>query len=116
MHYLSKNNDKNKELPAFFIHPYSQSKYTHLKAPIAHKTFSQEQFIIRNYNISVSFKPMVQNNVNTIKSVNGSIYASNFVRNNIPFIGTNLFFLKKISYSYNSLDSSYYSYYNFNKK
>ena len=124
MHYLSKpkyktpqqNTNQIVKLPAFFIHPYSQSKITTIKAPIGQKTFSQEQFLIRYYNISISFKPYVKENKNyLLNSVNESLYLSQFVRWNIPFISTNILFLKKISYSYNSYDKFFLSYYNFAK-
>ena len=118
MHYLSKkkNDETTGKLPSFFIYPYSQSKFTHIKAPIAHKTFSQEQFMIRYYNISVSFKPSNEERKNkTLSSVNKALYAANFIRSNLPFLGTNMLFLKKINYMYNSTDENFYSYYIFNK-
>jgi ribosomal protein S10 len=121
IHYLCKtpedlnNTNLNKKLPSFFIHPYKQSKLTLIKSPLAHKTFSQEQFLNRYYKISVSFKPNFSDSVNSINSVNGSIYASICIRNNIPLISTNLLFLKKMSYSYTSNDIKYYSYYYFKK-
>lgn len=122
IHYLCKIQSKNLlknevktnvKKPSFFIHPYRQSKLTIIRAPLAHKTFSQEQFLQRYYRISVSFKPDFEKKIDFINSVNGSIYASNFIRNNIPFISTNLLFLKKISYVYTSKDPYFYSYNNF---
>ena len=121
IHYLCKNNNditgkRPEKQPSFFIHPYSQSKTTLIRSPLAHKTFSQEQFLTRYYYISVSFKPCsVLLSSDVINSVNGSVYSSNFIKNNVPIISTNLLFLKKISYFYNSKDSVYYSYHIFNK-
>lgn len=117
IHYLCKipeednlNRKINKKVPSFFIHPYRQSKLTFIRSPLAHKTFSQEQFLNRYYRVSVSFHPNIDNYYSTIDSVNGSIYASSYIRNNIPFISTNLLFLKRISYFYTSSDPYFYSY------
>ena len=123
IHYLC-NFEENKESnpteltrkPSFFIHPYSQSKITLIKSPLAHKTFSQEQFLKRYYKISVSFVPsttLLSDEI--VNSVNGSLYCSIFIRDNIPMISTNLLFLKRISYSYNSVDSLFFSYHFFSK-
>ena len=120
IHYLCKTPEDikegiNKKLPSFFIHPYKQSKLTIIRSPLAHKTFSQEQFLNRYYRISVSFKPNTSSCDNIISSINGSIYASNHIRNNIPFISTNLLFLKRISYFYSSSDFYFYSYNHFSR-
>lgn len=124
IHYLCKTNEGSStkqsnnltKKPSFFIHPYSQSKITLIKSPLAHKTFSQEQFLTRYYRVSVSFKPnTILHNQDLISSVNGSIYSANFIRNNVPLISTNLLFLKRMSYIYNSNDSDFYSYYFFKK-
>ena len=119
IHYLCKTPEDNlnsinsTKLPSFFIHPYKQSKITLIRSPLAHKTFSQEQFLNRHYRLSVSFKPNVSNVDISVMSVNGSVYASNYIRNNIPFISTNLLFLKRISYFYTSSDSLFFSYNHF---
>lgn len=123
IHYLcnfeESKESKTAELskkPSFFIHPYSQSKTTLIKAPLAHKTFSQEQFFKRYYKISVSFVPSnTLSSDEIVNSVNGSIYCSIFIRDNLPMISTNLLFLKRTSYSYNSTDSHFYSYHFFSK-
>ena len=61
---------KNK-MPSFFIYPCRNYKTTITRAPMAHKTFSQEQFMIRYYKLSLSFKIKVSsslqpNNINKI--------------------------------------------------
>ena len=125
IHYLCKTNEDSNtkqtnnltKKPSFFIHPYSQSKTTLIKSPLAHKTFSQEQFLTRYYRISVSFKPNTTlNNNDLIGSINGSIYSANFISSNVPLISTNLLFLKRMSYIYNSNDPNFYSYYFFKNK
>jgi len=43
-YYLSRSNNKFFKKPSLSIKPVKQSKFTALKAPMAHKTFSQEQY------------------------------------------------------------------------
>ena len=122
IHYLCKSKEdlnysitaQHIKKPSFFVHPYSQSKITLIKSPLAHKTFSQEQFLTRYYGISVSFQPNTTLSTHDIiDSVNGSIYSSSFIRDNVPLLSTNLLFLKRMSYFYNSSDLVFYSYYFF---
>ena len=49
------DNDKKYHLPSFFIYPTRNYMTTILKAPMAHKTFSQEQFGVRYYSLSIAF-------------------------------------------------------------
>ena len=93
----SKFND-NQATPSFFIHKKRQSKTTKLKTPMAHKTFSQEQFLVKFYYLSISFKSK-QSSVNYPKSLNRSIFTTLTLRKSIPFFTTNLLFLKSIQTS-----------------
>lgn len=96
----------NQKIPSFFIHKKSQSKVTKLKAPMAHKTFSQEQFIFKFYTLSISFK--TQCNPDSLpSSINKSIYVILNLRSSLPFFTTNLLFLKNFKFSLYSFDSTY---------
>jgi hypothetical protein len=46
---------KKKTCPSFFVYPFRNYKTTIIKAPMAHKTHSQEQFMIRFYKFSITF-------------------------------------------------------------
>lgn len=45
---------KKKVCPSFFVYPFRNYKTTIIKAPMAHKTHSQEQFMIRFYRFSIT--------------------------------------------------------------
>jgi len=98
-------NSKSKT-PSFFVQPRKQSKFTHIKAPMAHKTFSQEQFIMRHYVIVISFKSLLSEN-SSVESINDSLFIALSLRNSIPFFNTNLLFLKRIQLSLDSKDSTF---------
>ena len=105
--YSELNDDQ--KTPSFFIHKKRQSKVTKLKTPMAHKTYSQEQFTFRSYNLSISFKSQYSSMVNkeVVPNLNSSIFIALNLRQNSPFFNTNLLFLKYIKFSYPSQDSMY---------
>lgn len=114
--HLESKTKKNKETsdfeedsvltPSFFIHPPKKSKLTFLKAPMAHKTFSQEQFINKSYHLTISFNNAFRNQ-STIDNINNSLYIALYLRStNLP-TETNLLFLKKLRISLTSKDSNF---------
>lgn len=114
-------------IPKFFIYPKKNYKTTIQKAPMAHKTFSQEQYMIRYYTLSISFlikcKPdrlslklkKKSTNIYPIKGINYSLYYGTYLFYNMPYFSTNLFWLKKYTVTYVSCDNSYFSYSLFKK-
>jgi hypothetical protein len=105
--YIKTSNSSTSSTPAFFIQPKQQTKFTHLKAPMAHKTFSQEQFILKHYIITVSFETLISENFR-IDTINDSILLILSIRNSIPFFNTNLLFLQRINFSFSSGDNLYF--------
>ena len=106
--------------PSFFIYPFRNYKTTITKAPMAHKTYSQEQFMVRFYNFSISFRIPLntlyfsKNDQTTAipvvtDSVNKSIFISHFLKSNIPFLGTNMLFLHKYNITFYSVDSNFFT-------
>jgi hypothetical protein len=95
-------------VPAFFVQPISQTKLTNLKAPMAHKTFSQEQFLFKKYSLTISFKHNLVGS-EVVSSVNSSIFIALSMRAQTPFFNTNLLFLKRFAFSFNSHDSLFMS-------
>ena len=110
-------------IPSFFIYPFRNYKTTITKAPMAHKTYSQEQFMVRFYNFSISFSiPLnvhhlkkrkntkgVDMTVVAINDINKSIFISHFLRRNIPFIGTNMLFLHRYNVTFYSADDNFFT-------
>lgn len=92
--------------PSFFIQPVRKSIFTLLKTPMAHKTFSQEQYLIKFYKLTVSFSSSF-NEFLVVNSINQSLLLSLFLRNSIPFFETNLLFLKRIRFSIKSSDTQF---------
>ena len=42
--------------PSLFVQPIKRRRFTIIKAPMAHKTFSQEQYLFQSYRLTVTFK------------------------------------------------------------
>lgn len=89
-----------KNLPSIFVYPPRTKKFTHTKAPMAHKTFSQEQFKFKFYFMSATFTSFADSaGVYTPDSVNKSIYAALAVRQTAPNIFlSNLLILKRVTF------------------
>jgi hypothetical protein len=92
--------------PSFFIHPPKKARLTFLKAPMAHKTFSQEQFVNKSYNLTISFNNVFREN-SQINSVNNSLYTALYLRNTYLPTETNLLFLKKLRMSITCSDGQF---------
>jgi hypothetical protein len=103
---LTYDERQNKRLrrPGFFIYPKKQFRFTNTKAPMAHKTFSQEQYMFRFYNLSISFKV---NSCESLYSVNKSLYFALSQRRFHAFYGTNLFFLKRFALLVSAVDRKF---------
>ena len=93
-----------------------------MKAPMAHKTFSQEQYMLRHYTLGVSFYLPLdselltdsQFNISILSSVNMSLYYLLFLVRSVPCISTNMLFLKRYTIMVYSTDKKYFSFYEFN--
>lgn len=101
----SKFND-NQKVPSFYIHKKHQTKTTKLKTPMAHKTFSQEQFIFKFYTLSITFQTQLPQKM-LLSSINNSIYVLLYLRNNLPFFTTNLLFAKNIKFTIKAKDTRF---------
>jgi len=95
-------------VPSFFVQPVRQSKLTNLKTPIAHKTFSQEQFLFKKYTLTISFSH-THSFVNNIQNINTSIFMILLLRAETPFFNTNLLFLKRFNVQLSTCDSTFFS-------
>jgi len=113
--YLNKNNPNNvnKSAPSFFIQPFNQSKFTLIKSPMAHKTFSQEQYMISHYKLTVSFNFSSSSfkNFSYLDSLNKSLMFALILRQSFLNFETNFFFLQKIRFNFLSSDSNFFKLY-----
>lgn len=102
----SSESDDNQ--PSFFIFPINRSRLTFLKAPMAHKTFSQEQFVSQFYTMSISFNNRLREG-STTPGVANSTFLALKMRSELTPFETNLIFLKKSRCSISVSDQKYMS-------
>ena len=93
--------------PKLFVLPKKVSKFTLTKAPMAHKTFSQEQYSYNRYSLTMSFSKPVPGPLNSINSSILFLLKNPLSRS---FIETNLFFITKLSISVLSSDKNFMTY------
>ena len=89
---------------SFSFLPQKSSKFTMTKAPMAHKTFSQEQFVIRYKRLVITLplgraKPV---------DIPTTLLSVTDLHTNKLLIGTNLLFLSKIVFVLFSKDTSFF--------
>lgn len=117
MSYSESNELKFKKLfniPTIFCYPKRTQTFTHTKAPIAHKTFSQEQFKFKFYFLSVSFNiSNLDYDDYKLNSINKSLYLMLNLRNFRNVSATNLFILKRFYFKLSFFDKKYLFYNNF---
>jgi len=87
-----------KTIPTLFIKPLKLIKFTSIKSPMAHKTFSQEQFLIKYFKLKISFKiPYFF----FFPNFSNSILFIFVLKQSLNFFESNFFFLKKINIKLN---------------
>jgi hypothetical protein len=102
------SNEDEDTVPSFFIYPKKQKRFTLLKAPMAHKTFSQEQFVVKSYQLGISFNSDYRKG-STINGSNNLLFLALYLRGNQTPFGTNLFFLKRVRLSLTGQDSNFFT-------
>lgn len=112
---ISNRNRSKIKKPSFFIYPFRNHKTTIVKAPMAHRSYSQEQFMIRFYTLSITFytKLSIENNELGNFSVNKAFYFANILKKGTPYTGTNMLFLQKYCIFFDSKDSNFFSFYRY---
>jgi len=102
-----KKKNSNLSRPGFFVQPVRVYKTTMTKSPMAHKTFSQEQYLLKFYKLSISFSFPKVSNIKPF-NLNQSLYTLLSFRFNNFSTNTNLFFLKRSQLSINSGDLKFF--------
>jgi len=93
---------------ALFVKPTRMYKSTILKAPMAHKTFSQEQLMFKVYKLSISFS-FPNRFYSEIPNLNQTLFIFLGLRGSPWYFGTNLFFLQRIKLCLFSTDNSFFT-------
>jgi len=89
------------------ILPLKYNKYTFIRAPMAHKTKSHEQFKFKRYKLNFSFESCLNL---SIYSINYALFFVLVSFKNFPNIETNLFFLKKVNCFFFFSDLNFFKY------
>lgn len=114
IYYLTfnlKRQDKNKRV-SFALLPSKKSKYTLTKAPMAHKTFSKEQFKFQRYSCRVTIRVDLSElaQPSSFAQLSSSLLVA---RNSFPVLETNILFLKNCEVCISGSAAMFYSYYRF---
>ena len=92
--------------PIFFVKPMRQVRFTITKAPMAHKTFSQEQYLFRYFSLTISYYVQLsQFDSGKSMTLNESLYLISMLKSSSFFCETNLFLLQKYTVQFASRDS-----------
>ena len=86
-------NSNDIKTPSFAVLPLKQKRFTLTKAPMAHKTYSQEQYLFRFYFLVLSYK--TPSNELYKLDITNSIFLLLRQREIFNCFGTNLLFLKR---------------------
>lgn len=105
LNIASKRHSKGSKNCGFVFLPNKVSKFTMTKAPMAHKTFSQEQFGIEYRRLLVRL-PMGTSEPLTLTS---TLLSVSVLHSNHLTIGTNLLFTSKVVFSLPTKDNSFFT-------
>lgn len=94
--------------------PIKHQIYTLTKAPIAHKTWSREQYKFHFYFIKVSFNKSILVDESLI-NFNQILFFLLLIKNKLPIFETNLLFLKNLRLLFFVTDETYFNYNKFEK-
>ncbi len=92
----------------FFVAPVKRQVFTLLKAPMAHKTYSKEQFTILHYNIHFWFSYSL---IVSLRQVNSALLFILLTKTQFPSFESNLFFLKYFYLRCNYADVDFFNYF-----
>lgn len=111
--FIYNNNEfgnlENSKVPSFFVYPPRNYRFTLIKSPMAHKTFSQEQFFFKNYRLSISFTSFISYRAGSASiSIFNSLYLINFFFFYAPCVSTNMFFLQRYSLNFYGVEPNYF--------
>ena len=105
---ISVNNLKERSTPTLSILPSKQLIYTLPRAPMAHKTNSKEQFLVKTYNFQFLFRLACPQS-SVISTVMAGAHTHSLTKTFFPTFETNLLTLKSYSVSYPLRDSKFFA-------
>lgn len=113
-YYLSflENTRNKKNRIKFSSLPSKMRKFTSVKAPMAHKNWSKEQYRIKYFNFRVTFCALLDEDLD-LNTVNNVLMFTLLTKKNFPFFETNLLFLKNYSFFVFYRDPLFFNYHKF---
>lgn len=99
----------------FAFLPSTRKTYTLTKAPMAHKTFSKEQFAFKFYKFKVSIRATFEDPFQ-LTSVDQATTSLLIAKNSFPVFETNMMFLKFYKIQMISSGKHFYSLFSFINK
>lgn len=108
----SLQNTNNRKVIKFSILPSKRSHYTLIKAPMAHKKNSKEQFEFKFYFVTASFKGQTATN-KLVTSCDSAAALLLLIRKFFPIFSTNVLFLKTSRVFFTYRDPLFFSYHHF---
>lgn len=106
--HINQNTQSNNKIKIATL-PLNKKIFTSTRAPIAHKTWSKEQFQFQFYKFKVSFKTTFREN-NDIISLNSGLLCVILTKKLFPQLETNLLFLKNFYFIFLLTDKNYFNY------
>ena len=103
--------EKGAHRPSFASLPLQRTRFTITKAPMAHKTFSQEQYQFQVHSVVIKFTSRLNSDELPVNSINESIFLALSLRQ-MRFaekLGTNLFLLARVRFTYPTMDPKFFT-------
>lgn len=108
--YLKTSPHSNKpKLLKFVCLPLRRKSYTFQKAPMAHKTHSQEHFKFQFYKFKIRFKAKLKTHLSYATKIQME-HLSIAAQQNLPFFETNLLHLSHLTFTSQLSDLRYFTY------
>ena len=102
--------EKGMHRPSFASLPKRRTRFTILKAPMAHKTFSQEQYQFQRHTVNLSFGSQLNSTSGLTLGVNESLLLGLTMRKVqlTEGLGTNLFLLSRVRLTLRAVDAAFF--------
>lgn len=108
-YYLTFAKSMHKKTINFFVLPKQRTMSTQIKAPIAHKNWSKEQYEFSNFLIRISFNAFFQNR-RLPYSINAGLLFALLSKKAFPTFETNTLFLKTFKILFYITDDKFFNY------
>lgn len=99
--------EKKRKSVKFFVMPVTKKTTTQIKAPIAHKNWSKEQFFYSFYVVRIRFNSNFKD-TNNVSSLNAGLLFALLAKKFFPVFETNILFLKSYKIMFDLKEPSFF--------